>query len=57
MLWKYSEGQETPGETPVKKFKKKKEEDFLLKITFYLNHFIHFQLQNNAPHALKLHLK
>jgi hypothetical protein len=22
-----------------------------------LNHFIHFQLQNNAPYALKLHLK
>jgi hypothetical protein len=22
-----------------------------------LNHFIHFQLQNNAPYALKLYLK
>jgi hypothetical protein len=22
-----------------------------------LSHFIHFQLQNNAPYALKLHLK
>jgi hypothetical protein len=59
MHGKYSEGQETGAIAPAPKNPRKT----ILgrgRFFFFLNnlsHFIHFQLQNNAPYALKLHLK
>jgi hypothetical protein len=64
---KISEGQETGAiarKRPSKNLrgvvdrihKKKKKNVFVVENNL-LNHFIHFQLQNNAPYALKLHPK
>jgi hypothetical protein len=59
---KWARSRQRP-KTPVKKLegrgrsrpKKRKEKTFVE--NNLLNHFIHFQLQNNSPYALKLHLK
>jgi hypothetical protein len=60
----YSEGQEmgTIAPAPVTKFegrgRSRKKNNFLIFfVENNLSHFIHFQLQNNGPYALKLHLE
>jgi hypothetical protein len=70
LFYSFSEGQETGAIAPApenacKKFEGRGRSSLLKKHFFklflgennHLNHFIHFQLQNNAPYALKLHLK
>jgi hypothetical protein len=47
------------GAWSIAPVKKKKKKLHYIKLFFLnnLSHFIHFQLQNNAPYAFKLHLK